>query len=102
MIYFFHSWHEPIFRYGSCRAPVAQRIEHRISNPTVVGSIPIGREFGRVVELGDTHGLGPCAERLGGSSPLSPSFKRAGVAQLVEHFLAKEKVEGSRPFSRFS
>lgn len=54
------------------------------------------------MELADTHGLGPCAERLGGSSPLSPSFKNAGVAQLVEHFLAKEKVEGSRPFSRLT
>ena len=47
----------------------------------------------------DTHGLGPCAERLGGSSPLRGS---AGVAQLVELHPSKVDVEGSNPFSRFA
>ena len=55
-------------------APVAQ-------SDRAIAFEAIGRGFdpclahdGRVAELADAHGLGPCAERLGGSSPLSPSL----------------------------
>ena len=32
------------------------------------------KNYGRVAELVDAHGLGPCEETLGGSSPLSPTI----------------------------
>ena len=56
-----------------------------------------GQVFAEVAELAYAHGLGPCGETHAGSTPVLGS---AGVAQLVEHYLAKVDVEGSSPFSR--
>jgi hypothetical protein len=41
-----------------------------------------------------------CKHQVAGSSPVASTKYYAGIAQLVEHYLAKVDVEGSNPFSR--
>ena len=53
-----------------------------------------------MVELVDTLDLGSCAARRAGSSPASRIQIYAGIAQLVERYLAKVDVAGSNPVSR--
>ena len=61
-----------------------------------------------VAELADAQGLGPCDSNVMGVQ-LPPSAiirlscleENAGVAQLVERYLAKVVVVGSRPITRF-
>ncbi len=61
----------------SAWAEVAQLVEHSTENAGVAGSIPA----------------------LGTSVPAQPR-RPSGSSSAVEHFLAKEDVEGSNPFSR--
>ena len=67
---------------------------------------------GRMAELAYAAALGAAGVTLGGSNPLPPKnrlksqglrndhLRYAGVAQLVEHNLAKVDVAGSNPVSR--
>jgi hypothetical protein len=63
-----------------------------------------------MAELADAIALGAIGVTLGGSNPLPPTyFSRrkiskfdAGVAQLVERYLAKVVVVGSKPITRFN
>ena len=41
-----------------------------------------------------------CKAKVEGSNPFSGTKLNAGIAQLVEHFLAKEDVESSSLFAR--
>ena len=73
----------------------------------VRGSIPlasIGKQDGKVREVGGGSGRSGRSGRLGGmvggpTERLNCSA-RAGIAQLVEHNLAKVGVAGSSPVSR--
>ncbi len=58
-----------------------------------------------MAELADAIALGAIGETLGGSNPLPRTRAlavedNAGVAQLVERYLAKVVVDGSIPFTR--
>jgi hypothetical protein len=57
-----------------------------------------------VSELADERDLGSRGAIRVGSSPTFPMrvAERAGVVQLAERLLAKEKVVGSNPIARFS
>ena len=62
-----------------------------------------------MAELAYAIALGAIGVTLGGSNPLPPKIigrgtaarNHAGVAQLVERYLAKVVVAGSTPVSRF-
>ena len=58
-----------------------------------------------MAELADAIALGAIGETRGGSNPLPRTSSLeveddAGVAQLVERYLAKVVVDGSIPFTR--
>lgn len=49
------------------------------------------------MELVDTHGLGPCGESLGGSSPLSPTStqmkkKKMKLSKGIRKYIRQEKA----------
>ena len=62
--------------------------------------------YADVAELADAYGLGPYRATCGGSTPSVRNkltkIVYAGVAQLVEHNLAKVDVAGSNPVSRLN
>ena len=48
-----------------------------------------------MAELADVLDLGSSAARRGGSSPFTRLLEYAGLAQLVEHLICNQRVEGS-------
>ncbi len=52
-----------------------------------------------MAELADAPDLGSGAERRGGSSPFTRTNIKAGLAQLVEHLICNQGVEGSSPLA---
>ena len=79
--------------------PLAQLVEHLTFNQRVTGSSPctahIHISFAGVAELADALDLGSSAARRGVQVP-SPAYL-AGLAQLVEHLICNQRVEGSSP-----
>ena len=54
--------------------------------------------YAGVAELADATDLGSGAARRGGSSPFTRIIL-AGLAQLVEHLICNQRVEGSSPLA---
>ena len=52
-----------------------------------------------MAELADALDLGSSAARRGGSSPFTRIIEYAGLAQLVEHLICNQRVEGSNPLA---
>ena len=52
-----------------------------------------------MAELADALDLGSSAARRGGSSPFTRIIEYAGLAQLVEHLICNQRVEGSSPLA---
>lgn len=52
-----------------------------------------------VAELADAPDLGSGVVRRGGSSPFTRTLYFAGLAQLVEHLICNQRVEGSSPLA---
>lgn len=55
-----------------------------------------------MAELADAPDLGSGVERRGGSSPFTRiplEEEAAGLAQLVEHLICNQRVEGSSPLA---
>ena len=81
--------------------PLAQLVEHLTFNQRVTGSSPctahIHISFAGVAELADALDLGSSAARRGVQVP-SPAYL-AGLAQLVEHLICNQRVEGSSPLA---
>ena len=78
-------------------------VEHLTFNQRVTGSSPVRLIFfAGVAELADALDLGSSALRRGGSSPFTRIFIFlfvAGLAQLVEHLICNQRVEGSSPLA---
>ena len=78
-------------------------VEHLTFNQRVTGSSPVRLIliFAGVAELADALDLGSSALRRGGSSPFTRIlfFVVAGLAQLVEHLICNQRVEGSSPLA---
>ena len=60
--------------------------------------------YAGVAELADALDLGSSAARRGGSSPFTRTIfllvvTSAGLAQLVEHLICNQRVEGSNPLA---
>ena len=78
-------------------------VEHLTFNQRVAGSNPaclillLIIENAGVAELADALDLGSSAARRGGSSPFTRIL--AGLAQLVEHLICNQRVEGSSPLA---
>ena len=85
---------------------LAQLVEHLTFNQRVAGSNPaclillLIIENAGVAELADALDLGSSAARRGGSSPFTRIL--AGLAQLVEHLICNQRVEGSSPLAGIS
>jgi hypothetical protein len=77
---------------------VAQLVERRVVAPAVAGSSPVSHPTAGVAELADALDLGSSALVACGFDSHLPHH--AGVAQLVEHNLAKVGVAGSSPVAR--
>ncbi len=52
-----------------------------------------------MAELADALDLGSSAARRKGSSPFARMKESAGLAQLVEHLICNQRVEGSSPLA---
>ena len=80
---------------------LAQLVEQLTFNQWVTGSNLVRVIiFAGVAELADAPDLGSGAARRGGSSPFTRiKYKFAGLAQLVEHLICNQRVEGSSPLA---
>ena len=96
-------------KYGPEMASLVCCLTLVIGPTTVLGSLRTG--FSRVIRGGTSGGVAQLGERVNGihevrgSIPLASTARRsaepdAGIAQLVEHNLAKVGVAGSSPVSR--